>query len=73
MCLEKDIFTIRQQNLFINVATKTFINVTETPDKFSAEFSRLSANLDSIYERLTGAVADMLDTQIVSDSDKLRY
>jgi len=29
LCLEKDIFTIRQQNSFINAATRTFLNVTD--------------------------------------------
>lgn len=29
LCLERDVFTIRQQNSFINAATKTFLNVTD--------------------------------------------
>ena len=47
--------------------------MTESPAKFSSEFARVSANLDSIYERLTEAINDMMDTQVVFDSDKLRY
>ena len=47
--------------------------MTESPAKFSNEFARVSANLDAIYERLSDAINDMMDTQIVSDSDKLRY
>ena len=73
LCLEKDVFTIRQQNSFINAATKSFLNVTDNQETFTVEFERLSANLDSIYERLSGAISDILDSQIVSDIDKIRY
>ena len=38
LCLERDVFTIRQQNNFINAATKTFLNVTDSQEAFSAEF-----------------------------------
>lgn len=49
LCLANKVFTIRQQNVFINVATKTFLNVTDSKEVFTREFDRMSANLDSIY------------------------
>ena len=73
LCLEKDAFTIRQQNSFINAATRTFLNVTDSQDTFSAEFEKLSASIDSIYDRLMGAINGPLGSEVVSDSDKLRY
>jgi len=70
LCLERDIFTIRQQNSFINAATKTFLNVTDSTETFTKEFEKLSANLDSIYERLSAAINDIMDSDAVTDSDK---
>ena len=49
LCLDRDVFTIRQQNVFINVATKTFLNVTDKNEVFFKEFDRMSSNLDNIY------------------------
>lgn len=49
LCLDKDVFTIRQQNSFINAATKTFLNVTDNQETFTNEFEKLSTNLDDIY------------------------
>jgi hypothetical protein len=34
LCLEKEIFTIKAQNNFINSHSKTFLNVTESQDAF---------------------------------------
>ena len=73
LCLERDIFTIRQQNNFINAATRTFLNVTDNTDAFTIEFEKLSANIDKIYDRLTEAINDTMDSAIVSDNDKIRY
>ena len=73
LCLEKDVFTIRQQNSFINAATRTFLNVTDNQETFTQEFEKLSVNLDSIYERLSAAISDLMDSQVVSDADKGRY
>jgi hypothetical protein len=47
--------------------------VTDSTETFSREFEKLSANLDSVYERMTGAIRDVMDSQIVSDSDKQGY
>ena len=73
LCLERDVFTIRQQNSFINAATRTFLNVTDNQDTFTQDFERLSANLTSIHERLSSAISDVMDSSIVTDSDKVRY
>ena len=67
LCVEKDIFTIRQQNSFINAATRTFLNVTDSNDTFSKEFEKLSANMDSIYNRLSGAISEIMDSAVVPD------
>ena len=73
LCLEKDIFTIRQQNSFINAATKSFLNITDNPDAFAYEFDKLSANIEKIYERLTNAISEAMDSSSVPDKDKGRY
>lgn len=73
LCLEKDVFTIRQQNNFINAATKTFLNVTDSPEAFAQEFARLSANLEQIFDRLTKAINEIMDSTLVSDENKKRY
>ena len=62
LCLERDVFTIRQQNSFINAATKTFLNVTDSTETFSREFEKLSGNLDSVHERMTDAIRDVMDS-----------
>ena len=66
-------FTIRQQNSFINAATRTYLNVTDNQETFTVEFEKLSKNLDSIYQRLSDAIRDLMDSQVVSDNDKERY
>ena len=73
LCLEKDVFTIRQQNSFINAATKTYLNVTDDSSAFDVEFEKLSANISSIHDRLTQAVSDIMDPALVPDTDKVRY
>ena len=47
--------------------------MTESSEKFADEFARLSTNLDKIYERLTSAISDMMDSNIILDTDRLRY
>jgi len=49
------------------------LNVTDSQDTFSAEFEKLSASIDSIYDRLMGAINGPMGSEVVSDSDKLRY
>ena len=74
LCLtEKDVFTIRQQNSFINASTKTFLNVTDNPEAFSREFERLSSNIDNIHLRLSNAISYVMNPKFVSDGDKARY
>lgn len=73
LCLEKDVFTIRQQNSFINAATKTFLNVTDSDETFNREFVKLNAQIDTIHLRLTEAIRQVMDSKSVSDSDKQRY
>jgi len=51
---------------------KTYLNVTESQDVFSAEFQKLKENLDSIYESLQNAINEHL-SQFVSDKDCKRY
>lgn len=55
------------------MATKTFLNVTDSTETFSKEFERMSGNLDQIHNRLTAAISDVMDPAMVSDNDKLRY
>lgn len=71
--MERDVFTIRQQNNFINAATKTFLNVTDSQEAFAAEFAKMSANLESIYDRLTKAINEIMDSTLVSEANKQRY
>ena len=74
LCLERDVFTIRQQNSFINVASRTFLNVAGSWDAFSREFDRLSANLDEIHLRLTNAISVEMDhPEIISEEERQRY
>lgn len=72
LCLEKEIFTIKAQNNFINLHSKTFLNVTESQDAFESEFNRLKENLDNIYVSLTNAINEHL-TEGVSEKDTKRY
>ena len=73
LCLEKDVFTIRQQNSFINAATKTYLNITDNQGMFAEEFEKLSVNLHNIYERLSNAINEDMDPQFIPDSEKSRY
>ena len=72
LCLEKEVFTIKAQNAFINQQQRTFLNVTESQDAFEAEFQKLKSNLDSIYESLTNAVNEHL-SEGVPEKDRKRY
>ena len=38
LCLDRDVFTIRAQNNFINMASRNFLSVTDTEDAFAQEF-----------------------------------
>ena len=73
LCLERDVFTIRQQNSFINAATRQFLNVTDEQDAFGTEFEKLNASIDTIYDRLMNAIGTTMDSDIVGDGEKLRY
>ena len=73
LCLENDVFTIKQQNNFINQASRTFLNVSDDEEAFSAEFDRLSANIDRIYEQLMATIDNKMDSDYISDDEKLRY
>ena len=73
LCLENDVFTIKQQNNFINQASRTFLNVSDNEEAFSAEFDRLSANIDRIYEQLMATIDNKMDSDYISDDEKLRY
>ena len=73
LCLDRDVFTIRQQNSFINAATKTFLNVTDNHETFSAEFENLSKNLENVYQRLSDAIRDLMDSNVVPENEKERY
>ena len=73
LCLDRDVFTIRQQNSFINAATKSFLNVTDNHETFSTEFESLSRNLENIYQRLSDAIRDLMDSDVVPETEKERY
>ena len=46
LCIEKDLFTIKAQNHFINTHQKTFLNVTEPQEAFKKDFIKIQENLD---------------------------
>ena len=70
LCLEKDLFTIKAQNDFINRYQKSFLNVTESQTAFEAEFTRMKENLDTVYENLTSAVNEQLAPRIPEKDTK---
>ena len=41
--------------------------MTDNQDAFTQEFEKLCANLDSIYDRLSDAIREVMDSQVVSD------
>lgn len=47
--------------------------MTDSQEAFATEFGRMSANLEQIYDRLTNAINDIMDSTIVSDDQKQRY
>ena len=47
--------------------------MTDNQETFTVEFEKLSKNLESIYQRLSDAIRDLMDSQVVSDNDKERY
>lgn len=73
LCLEKDVMTIRQQNSLINVATKTFLNVAAGQETFLREFDRLSSSLNDVHAKLTNAISNEMDSELVLDIEKARY
>ena len=49
------------------------MNVTDSPEAFAQEFARLSANLEQIFDRLTKAINEIMDSTLVSDENKKRH
>lgn len=47
--------------------------MTDAQDSFGAEFEKLNASIDTIYDRLMDAINSTMDSEIVGDGDKLRY
>jgi len=46
MCLDRDVFTIRSQNNFINMASRNFLSMTDGEDAFTQEFQMLQGKID---------------------------
>ena len=49
------------------------MSVTDSQEAFAAEFSRMKANIDKIFESLQKGIEEIMDSTIVSDQDKKRY
>ena len=70
--MEKELFSIKAQNSFINQQQKTFLNVTESQEAFQIEFTKLKENLDKIYSTLQDVVNDQLAKNL-PESECKRY
>jgi methyl-accepting chemotaxis protein len=47
--------------------------VTDSQEAFATEFAKMSENIEQIYDRLTKAINDIMDSETVSDENKQRY
>ena len=72
LCLDKEVFTIRQQNNFINQASNSFLNVTDQEKAFNDEFDGIRSNIDVIFNQLTQVINDMEMTENLTEADKVR-
>lgn len=56
MCVEKDVFTVKAQNTFLNLQTKAFLDESDTA--VSREFLKVQQQLDVMHETMTAAVQE---------------